>query len=94
MDSIKIDSDFGLILNCAVRYGLGRRTYITEFICDYIKPLITKLETRDLIVIRDSIERQRNNALIDKPLGDECDEEAWNSLSEAINEELKKRENC
>ena len=37
------DDDFGALCNCAVRYCLGRRSYMPKLIVDYITPLLSKL---------------------------------------------------
>lgn len=92
MNKVNVDDKFALILLCAVRYGLGRRTYITDAISSYIKPLIPMLDTKDLILIKADIDRQKESKFTDKPLGDKCDEQAWLSLEKAVDEELSKRE--
>lgn len=33
------DHDFGLILNCAVRYAIGRQTYMPSAVIAFITPL-------------------------------------------------------
>ena len=88
---VNLDMDFVLILECALRYALGRRTYITEFVANYIKKFIPYLETRDLAIIIKDIDRQRNDTLSDKPLGDEEDEEAWNDLYDEVKKEIDRR---
>ena len=92
MNKVNVDDKFATILLCAVRYGLGRRTYITDFISSYIKPLVPSLETKDLLLIKIDINNQKESKFTDKPLGDKCDEQAWLSLEKAIDEELSKRE--
>ena len=37
------DDDFGAILNCAVRYSLGRRSYMPKLVTDFITPLLPYL---------------------------------------------------
>ena len=34
---IEIDSDLKDIVICALRYAIGRKTYVTEEVCSYIK---------------------------------------------------------
>lgn len=34
---IQIDYDLKDIVICALRYAIGRKTYVTEEVCDYIK---------------------------------------------------------
>lgn len=55
----KIDlsnDDFGAVLNCAVRYTLGRRTYMPGLVIDYIRPLLPFLSSKTLwCLIRTSL---------------------------------------
>lgn len=67
-------SDFEHMLISAVRYALGRRTYIVEVTCNYIACQIPSLsENCKEIMIHD----------IEHPIcghGDECDKEDWMRL--------------
>ena len=40
---LEIDKNFETILLCAVRYAIGRRTYIPSRVIDYITPLLPHL---------------------------------------------------
>ena len=40
---VEIDKNFETILLCAVRYAIGRRTYIPSLVIDYITPLLPYL---------------------------------------------------
>lgn len=85
--SISIDpesSDFGALCTCAIRYCIGRRTYMPSLIIDYLTPLIPKLETRTLVVIATDIKGTAN-------LGDDCDAAAWNRFLSAVEAEIEKR---
>lgn len=42
------DDDFGAVLNCAVRYCIGRRTYMPKLVIDYIMPLLSFLSKRSV----------------------------------------------
>jgi len=56
---VKVESDeFGLVLNCAVRYCLGRRTYMPSNVIRFITPLIPRLTTRTLYVFKNDIDKQ------------------------------------
>lgn len=77
-------SDFGALCTCAIRYCIGRRTYMPSLIIDYLTPLIPKLETRTLVVIATDIKGTAN-------LGDDCDAAAWNHFLSAVEAEIKKR---
>lgn len=65
--------DFALVVGSALRYGLGRRTYITgtisQFIIDNIKLIPND---QKLVMIRDIKEKEY--------YGDDCDEENWMKL--------------
>ena len=69
-DWFELDN-FGAVLNCAIRYSLGRRTYIpelvTNFIMSHCKNMLTK---KTLSVMIDDIESCTN-------YGDDCDKETW-----------------
>jgi len=56
---------------CALRYGLGRRTYITSVISSFL--LKQKLSKKCIHIMIQDIEREDN-------LGDECDKKNWNKL--------------
>ncbi len=42
--------DFGCVLNCAVRYAIGRQTYMPGVVIDFIIPLLSNLSDRTLRV--------------------------------------------
>ena len=81
---VPVDDNFGEILNWAVRYALGRKTYAVMDTCNYIKPLIPCLSNRTLWCMERDINNQED-------LGDICDEEYWIALHESIQQELQKR---
>ena len=69
----KIDKNFETILLCAVRYAIGRRTYIPSRVIDYITPLLPYLSEDVLKLIADEIighytyEGALGDEKIDKP---------------------------
>lgn len=84
--TVPVDDHLGEMLNWAVRYSLGRRTYAVMDTCNYIKPLIPFLTNRTLwCMTRDIIEQERHG------YGDECDKEYWMMILDAANEEITKR---
>lgn len=42
------DDFFGAVLNCAVRYSLGRNTYMPGLVIDFITPLLPYLSDKTL----------------------------------------------
>lgn len=71
--------DFGAVLNCAIRYSLGRQTYMPHLVMDFIRPLLPHLSIRTLSVMIRDIESAGS-------LGDtSIDEPAWREfLAECI----------
>lgn len=63
--------DLEVIYNCAVRYGLGSKTYITALISDYL--LNRKLSQQCISVMIESIEECED-------YGDDCDKDNWMKL--------------
>lgn len=66
------DDNFGLILNCAVRYSLGRQTYIPSTVIDFITPLLPYLNDKTLWCFDQDITEQEytggyGDLQIDKP---------------------------
>ena len=53
--SVEINKDFETILLCAVRYAIGRRTYIPSRVIDYITPLLPYLSEDVLKLIANEI---------------------------------------
>ena len=68
-------ADISAMLVCAVRYALGRRTYIVSWTCEFIKNNTHLLLEKDKKVITRDIEQQKNYGY-----GDKCDEECWLAL--------------
>ena len=71
--TIEIDKNFETILLCAVRYAIGRRTYIPSLVIDYITPLLPYLSEDVLKLIANEItghytyEGALGDEKIDKP---------------------------
>ena len=42
------DDYFGCVLNCAVRYSIGRRTYMPKLVMDFISPLLPYISDKTL----------------------------------------------
>lgn len=81
------------ILICAVRYALGRMSYIVHDVCQYVAFTRKKLSQNCInIIIRDideELERYHNAGQF---LGMECDERQWIKLRDLLKEEIKDEE--
>lgn len=42
------DDDFGMMLNCAVRYACGRQSYMPSSVIHFITPLLSELSSKTL----------------------------------------------
>ena len=82
------DEDFGAVLMCAVRYAIGRRTYMPKLVVDFITPLVPELTTKTLWVLKADInDREKYDALGDPTI----DAPIWRELFTVIQKELIKR---
>ena len=70
---VEIDKNFETILLCAVRYAIGRKSYMPSMVIDYITPLLPYLSEDVLKLIADEIigrytyEGALGDEMIDKP---------------------------
>lgn len=85
--TVPIDEMFCEMMNWAVRYAPGRRTYAVSDTCGYVKPLIPYLDDQTLHVMLQDI--QLHGRIGD--YGDPIDMDHWMSLKSSIIDELKKR---
>lgn len=82
------NDDFGAVCNCAVRYCLGRRSYMPSLVCGYIIPLLPELTDKTLDCFeRDIAERERTGF----DFGDSCDYETWDAFYNAVCKEIEGR---
>ncbi len=71
----EITSDFGAVCNCAVRYALGRRTYMPGIVCGFMRRIIRHLDRRTIACMERDIREARESGY-----GDACDEWIWMDL--------------
>jgi hypothetical protein len=74
---------------CAVRYALGRRTYIVGFVVNYMLEKVPQLSKRCIEIMMEDILNQEPYGY-----GDECDRECWVKLFVALNEVSKDERSC
>lgn len=82
------NDDFGAVCNCAVRYCLGRRSYMPSLVCRYIISLLPKLADRTLDCFERDIEERK---LTGFDFGDSCDYETWDAFYKAVCNEIERR---
>lgn len=82
------NDDFGAVCNCAVRYCLGRRSYMPSLVCRYIISLLPELTDKTLDCFeRDIAERKRTGF----DFGDSCDYKTWDAFYKTVCKEIEGR---
>ena len=72
--------DISMILVSAERYAMGRRTYVVDWVCEFIRNNLHLLTKKDrLVMIRDI---KGSNYY-----GDDCDKADWDTLLKVLEEE-------
>ena len=84
---VPVDDLFCQMMNEAVRYACGRRTYAVMDTTNYVSNLIPYLDDKTLKNIIKDVNRQKEISL-----GDACDEVCWLDLVDKCQEELNSRE--
>ena len=84
--TVEINKDFETILLCAVRYAIGRQTYIPSLVIDYITPLLPYLSDNTLRLIANKITEYE---AYEGGLGDEkIDKPYWEQFLQVIRLEM------
>ena len=84
--TVEIDKNFETILLCAVRYAIGRKTYMPSLVIDYITPILPYLSDNILRLIADEIIEYRS---YEGGLGDEkIDRPYWEQFLREIRLEI------
>ena len=86
MTVVEIDKDFETILICAVRYAIGRKSYMPSVVIDYITPLLPHLSEDVLKLIVNEIVQHYT---YEGALGDEkIDKPYWEQFLRKIRLEI------
>lgn len=80
---------FTELANCAVRYALGRATYVSFSVPDAIKSNLDLISTNGLKVIVRDIDEFKN---VHGRIGMDCDDTNWMKLKECCERELRERQ--
>ncbi len=81
-------SDFSLTILCAFRYALGRMTYVTDVVPEFIENNIDNILTKDINIMIIEIDE---HGQYERGLGMECDKHNWLRLREFLCNELERR---
>ena len=78
------------ILICAVRYALGRMSYIVGVVCQYVTYKRKTLSKECInIIIRDIEDEMKRYHKAGEYLGMKCDERNWCELLDILKKEVK-----
>ena len=82
---MELDRDFGTVCGCAVRYSLGRQTYMPSLVQQFINRNLKQIDSYSLAVMARDIKEAPSygNATIDKP--------GWMNFLAVVEKELKDR---
>ncbi len=93
--TVVLDKDLETMLISAMRYALGRRSYMVSLTVGFLIPLLPQLSDWCLnVMIRDLVEEYTLAARVTSysPLGDPCDVAEWDRMKEALVAEREKRD--
>ena len=83
------EQDFGTVCVCALRYAMGRMTYMPSLVRDFVRPLLPRLPDKTIKVMVDDCDFQRRmNAYGD----DRIDKPDWIKWEKEVKAELERRQ--
>ena len=82
---MELDRDFGTVCGCAVRYSLGRQTYMSSLVQQFINRNLKQIDSYSLAIMARDIKEAPSygNETIDKP--------GWMNFLAVLEKELKDR---
>ena len=83
--AIELDRDLETIFLCAIRYSMGRRTYMPSLVCDYIRPLLPMVSNQFLAFVMQEYD------LYIGDFGDPCDYDTWMNFKKDVKKEIEIR---
>ena len=87
--TVPVDDRLGEMLNWAVRYCLGRRTYAPHDTMEYCKPLIPHLSNRTLWCMQSDIKEAIEHEALGDPI---VDAPAWKDFYKLVCMEIERRD--
>lgn len=81
-----MDEEFGMIVTCAIRYAIGRMTYMPSVVCEFTLRFMPLLDSKTIhVMIRDITET------MERWQGELTDSELWLNLRAKAEEEKERR---
>lgn len=84
----------GTVFICAVRYAIGRRTYMPGLVQQFIRPLLPELSTRTLKVMQEDISPDSFPTYPDYWGDEKIDKPGWMKFLADIEAELERRKDA
>lgn len=75
-----------VLITCAVRYALGRQSYMPSSVVDELKPLLSKMSKRNLTVMRTDLKEYMEH------VNNDWNYSYWLELLTEVETELERRE--
>ena len=82
------DANFNIVINSAIRYAIGRKTYVPKAVIDFVTPLLSDLSTLALESIEKDIKLNYENSFLGNS---EIDKPIWLKFLAKVRNELDKR---
>ena len=82
------DTNFNVVINSAIRYAIGRKTYVPNAVIDFVTPLISDLPTLTLENIKNDIKLNYENSFL---VYSDINKSAWLNLLAKVKMEIGKR---
>lgn len=91
---ITCDDDFGgAVLNCAVRYALGRASYMPRLVMDEIMPMLPDCSDKTLWCFEQDVSEwlEGKTWMTDNMFTDWYYKEDWSNFLDAVRAEIERR---
>ena len=82
------DTNFNIVINSAIRYAIGRKTYVPKSVIDFVTPLISDLPTLTLENIQKEIMLNYENSFL---VYSDINKPSWLNFLAKVKMEIDKR---
>lgn len=84
------DPQLGIIATCAIRYAMGRKTYMPSLVIDFVKRNWKEFTNKDkTLFLRDVEAELRHFEGMDEKMGMDYDHQGWVNFKEWMENELR-----
>lgn len=79
-----LDDNFSCVVICAIRYCLGRKTYMPGLVCGYVKQLLPYLNDKAIGCMERDIREYKDDGMA-------CDDATWMDMLETVRQQMSER---